>query len=163
MTEALREVKLLPSSDWHVLRDARLAALRDSPEAFLTPYEAESDWPDDRWQTRMSAGSWVVAIDGSEVIGIAGLVVGEPEHEGRHVESIWVAPTHRGHGVLAALLDIVAAVGRALGLAHLRLWVIEDNVVALSAYLREGFRPTGERQPIRPGHRRHEIRMQLAI
>ena len=104
-------------------------------------------------------GSW--RSRAIELIGLAGLVDCHPEEQ--HIESIWVAPTHRNRGVFRTLLDGLIEIARRAGLSDLWLWVLEDNVCARSAYERLGFEWTGERQPIRPGHWRRELRLRRAI
>ncbi len=62
----------------------------------------------------------------------------------RHVESIWVAPTHRRRGVFRALLYALAEIERPRGVTELLLWVLEDNHDARRAYETLGFRADRE-------------------
>jgi ribosomal protein S18 acetylase RimI-like enzyme len=162
MTKAVLDIRPLAPADWWVLRDARLRALCDSPRAFTSRYHLERRWSEHQWRQRFRAATWVVAREHGAVIGIAGLVSGHPE-EPEHVESIWVAPTHRCRGVSRSLLDAMVDVARRAGLAELLLWVLEDNLLARRIYAHLGFEWTGERKPIRPGHPRYERRLRLAI
>lgn len=146
MTNAVLETRLLEASDWRLLRDTRLRALLDSPEAFLSRYSYESRLSDDHWRRRLRTARWVVARENREVIGIAGLIGDHPE-EPEHVESIWVAPTHRKRGVFRSLLARVAEIARDAELTELWLWVLEDNPLAWHVYVRSGFVWTGERKP----------------
>ena len=93
---------------------------------------------------------------------MAGLVDCYPE-DPYHIESIWVAPTHRNRGVFRALLGSIVEIARQVELTELWLWVLEDNRCALHVYERLGFEWTGERQPIRPRHWRRELRLRRAI
>jgi ribosomal protein S18 acetylase RimI-like enzyme len=79
-----------------------------------------------------------------------------------HIESIWVAPTHRRRGVFRALLLELAEINRWLGVTDLMLWVLEDNHEAQRAYEALGFVPTGERQFL-PDFRRFERRLSLQL
>lgn len=68
------------------------------------------------------------------------------------MDGIFVAPAARGRGVGTALLDAVKTRARTLGLASVRLDVIDTNPRARALYEREGFSPgpvmtTG---PLRP-------------
>lgn len=160
MIEAVLEIKLLAPEEWHVLRTTRLRALRESPAAFMSRYEAEARWNEAQWRQRLAAATWVVAVEGGAVIGIASL---NAHHRERYVESIWVSPAHRRRHVFRSLLAALADLCRRLQLPELLLWVIEDNAAALVAYARVGFEPTGQRQPIRPGHGRWERCLRLAL
>jgi ribosomal protein S18 acetylase RimI-like enzyme len=136
--------------------------LRDSPNAFTSAYQREAAWREDEWRARLAAAVWVVAIEAGFVIGIAGLVAGQPPHDERHIESIWVAPRHRRRGVFRSLVGELAEIGRGLRLRELPLWVLEENTDAWQAYQRVGFVPTGERQTIGPDQR-YERRLRLAL
>jgi GNAT superfamily N-acetyltransferase len=160
--ELISHIQFLTQVDWQVLRAARLSALRDSPHAFTSSYAHESGWGEREWRQLLDAASWIVARDAEKLIGLAGSV-GEPERpSAQHVESIWVAPTHRRRGVFRALLDAVVEIERPMGATHLLLWVLEDNHDARRAYEAVGFEPTGERQFL-PGFGRFERRLTLCI
>ena len=163
MTNGVVDIRLLAPADWQVLRATRLRALSESPQAFTSHLNFELRWSEREWRQRFDAATSVVAIERGDVIGIAGLVGGQQPQEARHLESIWVAPTHRHRGVFRSLLNTVAEIGRRTGLTDLMLWVLEDNMVAQRVYARLGFVPTGERQPIDTGRRRFEKRLRLAI
>lgn len=163
MINALLEIKLLAPDEWQVLRAIRLRALRESPEAFTSHYEAEARLSERHWRQRLVNAEWVVADERGTIVGIAGLVEGEQPHEEQHIESAWVAPTHRRRGVFRSLLAGLTELGRQACLRELPLWVLEENTAALLAYTRLGFVPTGERQPIGPGPARFERRLRLAI
>ena len=139
-------VQLLSPGDWPVLRAARLAALDDSPHAFMSRYEHECRWSADEWKHLFVSAKWVVAREGMAVIGIARSLIEVGRPEARYLESIWVAPTHRRQGVFRTLLYALTEIERHLGVAHVLLWVLEDNHVARRAYAALGFEPTGERQ-----------------
>lgn len=162
MTNVLLGTRRLRSAEWRILRETRLRALIDSPRAFIARHHQERWLSDDQWQQRLRNAVWVVATESDAVIGMAGLVGGYPG-EPEHIESIWVAPTHRNQGVFTSLLDRVADIARGAQLNDLWLWVLEDNLGAWDAYVRSGFEWTGERKRIAPGHHRFERRMRLPI
>jgi ribosomal protein S18 acetylase RimI-like enzyme len=58
------------------------------------------------------------------------------------LESIAVAPGHRGQGIGTALLDAVDAELEALGIADVIVGALPGNVDAVRLYERRGFRPT---------------------
>jgi ribosomal protein S18 acetylase RimI-like enzyme len=157
----LLELQLLTPVDWPVLRAARLAALLDSPAAFTSNHAQESKWVEGEWRRVFDAATWIVALEAEKAIGLA-RSVGAAGHETRHVESIWVAPTHRQRGVCRALLHALAETERSMGVTDLLLWVLEDNHDAQRAYDALGFEPTGERQFL-PDFGRFERRLRLGI
>ena len=87
--------------------------------------------------------TYVVAEDGADLVGYAGLHAGLGEAT---VQTLAVAP-HRqragvGSGLLAHLLDDAAA----RGLSTVLLEVRADNSAALALYARHGFTPVGVRR-----------------
>jgi ribosomal protein S18 acetylase RimI-like enzyme len=115
----LPHLEVSAPDDWRVLRSARLAALRDSPHAFTSSYACESAWGALKWQLLLKTPTWVVARDGQDVIGLAKSVKTPGRPSSRHVESVWVAPTHRRRGVLRALLYQLAETCRPMGVIEL--------------------------------------------
>jgi ribosomal protein S18 acetylase RimI-like enzyme len=160
--ELTLNVEVLAPVDWRVLRTARLEALLDSPHSFASSYAHESVWGEQQWLPLFDAAAWLVAREDEQVIGLV-RSVGEPGRpSARHLESIWVAPTHRRRGVLRHLLHALAQVERRMGVTHLLLWVLEDNDEAQLAYEALGFEPTGERQFL-PTAGRFERRLTLYL
>ena len=108
------------------------------------------------------AATWIVARNADDVVGLA-RSVGDPARPWtRHVESIWVAPTHRRRGVCRALLSALADTERRMGVTDLLIWVLEDNHGAERAYEALGFEPTGEQQFL-PTLERFERRLRLDV
>jgi ribosomal protein S18 acetylase RimI-like enzyme len=161
MMELTLDLDVLAPADWRVLRAARLGALLDSPRAFTSSYAREYEWGEVQWRHVLDAATCVVAREGEKVIGLAKSVA-EPWHPWmRHLESIWVAPTHRRRGVFRALLRHLTEVHQRTGVTDTMLWVMEDNCDAQQAYEALGFHPTGERQFL-PAFGRFERRLRLA-
>jgi GNAT superfamily N-acetyltransferase len=158
--ESVLDLQLLTPVDWRVLRAARLRALLESPHAFTSSYANESRWGESEWRQVCDAATWVVAHEAGGVIGLARSVREPGRPSARYVESAWVAPTHRRHGVFRALLHALAETERRVGVTDLLLWVLEDNHDAQRAYEALGFEPTGERQFL-PAFGRFERRLRL--
>jgi ribosomal protein S18 acetylase RimI-like enzyme len=152
------ELQLLAPTDWRVLRSVRLEALFDSPHAFTSTYDCEVRWGEPEWRRFFDAATWVVAREAERLIGLARSV---GDRAMRHVESVWVAPTYRRHGVCCTLLRGLAEIDRRIGVTDLLLWVLEDNLDALHAYEALGFKPTEERQ-VHPTIGRFELRLRLS-
>jgi GNAT superfamily N-acetyltransferase len=84
-----------------------------------------------------------VALDGAGVIGVAWLALADrvpgPERRLRRcgdVQSVYVRPDRRDHGVGAALMAAVLAEARRLGLEHV---TVHSSVRAVPMYERAGF------------------------
>src|SRR5690242_4115141 len=103
------QVRRVSAGEWQALRDVRLAALADAPDAFATTH-AEAATRDEVWWREWAARSatggaqaMFLAWD-EEPVGIAG---GFRDGDRVVVISMWTAPDHRGRGIASALLDAV--------------------------------------------------------
>jgi GNAT superfamily N-acetyltransferase len=143
-------VREVVAADWQALRDIRLEALRDAPEAFGSTYAGESVFAEADWQRRISRGGtflgYLPEATGSEPAGLIGGYVEDPEMV--ELVSMYVRPRARGRGVGEALIATVIDWAQARNAASVHLWVTETNKPALLLYERCGFSPTGERQPL---------------
>lgn len=140
-------VKALDGEDWQAFREVRLAALRESPEAFASSYEAELEYDEDFWRARLARSERLLACDGDQPIGIASL--GQAEEEGvAELFGMWVSPSRRGSGVAWELTHAAALHARAAGRRALKLWVSTDNGRAVAFFSSYGFRPTDQRRPM---------------
>jgi ribosomal protein S18 acetylase RimI-like enzyme len=154
----LVDVRLLSPEEWHLARDARLAALRDAPESLLPTQPHESSWTEERWRRSCITGLWAVAQAGSSIVGLARLT---DEEIGPHVESVWTHPRHRRRGIASALVRLLVNEERAEGPVDVFVWVIHPNPAAFRLYASLGFEPTYERQPL-DGLGRVEERLRLS-
>jgi len=50
------ETRQAQAADWETLRQLRLAALADAPDAFASTLEAEVAYPDEVWRQRAEGG-----------------------------------------------------------------------------------------------------------
>jgi ribosomal protein S18 acetylase RimI-like enzyme len=156
------EVRRVRPDEWHELRDTRLRALADAPDAFGTTHAEALLRPEEWWRgwaLDSSAGAdqaMFLAWSDCAAVGIAGVF-----HEGSYYQviSMWTDPRERGRGVGRALLD--AAVVFA-GEAEVRLSVTDGNEAARRQYERYGFVATGFTEPLRSNLalQIHELRLQ---
>lgn len=153
---SVREVK---PDEWELLRDVRLAALRDAPDAFASTYAREAPYTEERWRSWFGDRSvmFFPYVEGSaEPAGLAGVV---EKGGAAQLLSMWIRPEARGRGVAGALVDAAAGWARARGHDSMYLWVAESNEAARRLYERYGFTPTGQRQPLPSNPALPEIRM----
>ncbi len=143
------EIREVGADDWEAMRDVRLAALRDAPQAFASTYEREVAFTEADWQRRIVGGGSFLAHApelGAASVGIAGGFETAPGTI--ELVSMWVRPQARGHGIGQALVQAVIGWARARGASRVHLWVTENNGHARLLYERCGFRSTAERQPL---------------
>ena len=136
--------------DWPALREIRLAALQDAPDAFASTYAREKTFDEAAWRARAARGgsflAYVPEISASEPVGLVGGYEEQPGTVG--LISMWVRPRARGHGVGEALIVAVLDWAQARHARSVNLWVTETNKPACRLYERCGFSPTGECQPL---------------
>ena len=156
MTEIVR----VTADDWSVMRQVRLAALRDTPDAFWATHDDEVDRPESWWREFAELGACFIAFSRAEPVGIAA-VVPAPDlgDSARRLISMWVAPDARGRGVGRELVDAAIVSARADGAHELQLEVTEGNEGARRLYERCGFRATGKKTPLprNPAMLEHEM------
>ncbi len=138
-------VDRLDVAQWPRLKEIRLRALRDAPDAFGGSLEDEAARDEDAWVEFLSLGAWWVAVDDGRDVGV---VAGGSRREVPWVFSMWVEPSHRGTGVAGALLDEVVAWATVGGGEVLGLDVTQHAARARRFYLRYGFVPTGLTEPL---------------
>lgn len=148
MTEIV--VRSLAEDDWQVLRAVRLDALRESPDAFLSHHDTESQHDEAFWRAWTREARLFLAERDGDAVGMVGLGVVEGDSRTGEILGLWVAPRERRGQVAIDLLR--AAVGQAVaeGRQRLYFWVGSDNGPAVGFASTAGFRPTSERRPAHP-------------
>jgi ribosomal protein S18 acetylase RimI-like enzyme len=134
---------LLSPKDWPLAREARLAALSDSPELLLPNEPHESSWSDQQWRASCESGLWAVARSGRTVVGLARLT---RDPDGPHVGSVWTHPHRRRERIAYRLVRVLMD---EVGGGDIFVWVIHPNPVAIKLYESLGFERTGEVQELR--------------
>jgi ribosomal protein S18 acetylase RimI-like enzyme len=160
------EARQAQAADWEALRQLRLAALADAPDAFASTLEAEMAFPTEVWRQRAQGGpgsASFIAREGGVDIGLAAIFA-EPDAPWRmHLVSMWVAPRHRHQGVANALIDQAVRWAAERQAREVVLWVADHNTDARQLYERIGFRATGERQPLPSNPARTESLLRLPV
>ena len=143
-------IDALRAEEWMLLRDLRLAALSESPDAFSPTAEetsrlTESDWRTsaDRFASRPSAAMLIARP-------ADGLMSAVADDQGvGHIGAMWVSPEARGKKLGSALLDRGIEFLQRAGCATIELSVTETNFTARRLYESRGFVLTGESEPLR--------------
>jgi len=150
-------VRSLAAHEWPAYRDLRIRALADSPDAFGTRLDDALVRREAFWIERLAAGvasEWdlpLVAQEGNELVGLAWGTINPSAPETAYVVQMWVAPRGRGLGCGAMLLDAVVAWAREARARRVMLSVTCGNTPAMRLYLRAGFQPVGDPEPLRAG------------
>jgi GNAT superfamily N-acetyltransferase len=148
--------------DEPILRELRLQALSDAPEAFGSSYERELARTTADWQRWLSPGVTFIL---DEPTGPSGIVAGQPDATDPavvHLMAMWLRPAIRGSGAADELVAAVLAWAESVGARIVRLDVMQANPRGRRFYERNGFRPTGhESTHERDG--RIEIRMERVV
>lgn len=154
MTEAV--IRRIRADEGKALRQIRLQAIRDTPEAFgssLAETLARTDGGWTHWASSSASGMesvMFVAEADSAWIGMAGCRFDSSRPQSpAHMISMWVAPPYRGQGLGRMLVERIAGWARDAGARRLELCVTEGNVAAVALYVRSGFTETGQTEPLR--------------
>lgn len=142
-------VRSLGEDDWQDYRSVRLAALRESPEAFAATVDEEEAYDEALWRERMKRSARLVAERAGEAVGVVS--VGRAKaSEGAAAElfGLWVRPEARGSGVATRLVKDSATIATERGETHLVYWVGTENGRAVAFASGIGFRPTDYRRPM---------------
>ena len=145
-------IRPIRPDEWRELRDIRLRALEDAPDAFGATLDEESADPDEAWQHRADRpdGIMVVAVDDDgRFVGMASGGPAWEDIDGAALYGMWVDPAARGQRVGEALIGVIASWAQAAGHERIGLGVTIGNDAAEHLYARLGFEDTGLRYPLR--------------
>ena len=106
----MTDLRRLGPDDWEVLRDVRLRALADSPDAFGSTLDREQAFPEKEWRRRLVRPVYAV-LDGDRPVAMAGAFAEDGQVQ---VWGMWTDPAHRGRGHARALLDALRALRESL-------------------------------------------------
>lgn len=134
------------------LRDAVREAIRTSPDSFLKTLDDVEARELDYWRGEILSSTWVVAEQDGQVVGVAASkspkrdIDEESEQDSRYIESVWIAPSLRGHKLGERLIDYLMEVEfrKNPGIRQFLLWVFDANSPAISLYKRMDFVQTHE-------------------
>jgi GNAT superfamily N-acetyltransferase len=126
-----------------IVRDLRLRALADAPDAFTSTLEQERVRTAADWRRWLGEAAVFVFDDAAGPAGLAAGVPHRADPRSVFLMSMWVRPGRRGSGAADALIGAVLSWARGLGVARVLLHVGSHNGRARRCYERNGFRATG--------------------
>jgi ribosomal protein S18 acetylase RimI-like enzyme len=169
------EVRRLHPGEWAAVREIRLTALAQAPDAYASSLEREQAFDEQDWRRRLAETAYFGAWAPGAAPALVGLVATFPEADPDpaspdtaspdtaspdtasppartwHLVGMWVSPEHRGQQIADRLVAAVCDLARAHGAGQVALWVADSNPRAQAAYRRLGFAPSGERGILHPG------------
>ena len=155
-------VRATTTTDWQALREIRLQALLDAPDAFGSTHAREAAFADDEWHRRATRdGSFLAFLPEVSPAGLGSGYLAAPDTV--ELIGMFVRPQARGRGVGEAVIDAVAGWARAQDASTVHLWVTETNKGARLLYERCGFTVTAERQPLPSNPALGEVGMQCPV
>ena len=133
--------------DAAALRELRIEALADRPEAFAADHAAAVADSPQVWADMVMKNAWdnrgVICVASTEdrLVGMTGLGRGHWPKT-RHSGTIWgvyVSPDWRGLQIVDGLMNECIAWARAQGITIVKLGVVTTNTSAIRFYARYGF------------------------
>jgi GNAT superfamily N-acetyltransferase len=148
--------------DEATLRELRLRALADAPEAFGSTYERELARTVDDWRRWLSPGATFILEEAGAACGLVACAQDASDASDVDLMAMWVAPSVRGRGAGDPLVGEVIAWARGHGARVVRLQVVQDNAPARRLYERHGFRVTAAAR-MRPRDGAIELDMERGV
>lgn len=162
-------IRQFAAREWALYRELRLHALADAPDAFGSTLAGEMTRTDEDWAGRLAAGAasalqlpLLAEVDGSPA-GLTWARIDDDDPRRAYLYQVWVDPRWRGCGAGQMLMETSIAWARRQGATCLQLGVTWADSPAVRLYLRNGFQPYGEAEPIRPGSPLVARRMRLEL
>jgi RimJ/RimL family protein N-acetyltransferase len=143
-------VRRIQTGEGELFKRMRLTALRESPFAFASTYEAALRRNPESWSEQANSTaqgsdrSTFVAFSDASPIGIAALYRIEEENDVGELLQMWVSPEYRGKGVARDVMDAVFQWASANGFRSVVATIAKGNVRALRFYQKYGFKPESE-------------------
>ncbi len=155
-------VRRADADDIPTIRDLRLKALTDSPDAFASTYERELARTPADWERWLAPGVTFLVEEAHRPVGLVAGTHDDHDPAVVHLMAMWVHPSARGTGAGDALVSAVVGWAHEVGAERVRLHVVTDNVPARRLYERHGFVPSGRGDELLC-HGRMEMRMERAV
>ena len=138
------EIRALNPEDLPALRDLRLRALREHPEAFATSEAEERERSPEELARRLAPALHQVtlgAFDRDRLVGFVALTRSTRirQHHRATLTAMYVAPEARGAKLGRALLEQALAIAREWGVMDVALAVTVGNREARALYAAAGF------------------------
>ena len=145
-------VTRIRAGQWRILKDVRLRALEEAPNAFGTTLSEGQERTDRDWQdmardhATLSDRAYFMAYVGDNPCGMAGCY--RTASDIVMLTAMWVAPEFRGQKIGEQIVRAVIKWAREGGATMLEAWVSENNPTRFF-YQKTGFEETRLTEPLR--------------
>ncbi len=154
------QIHQLTSSEGPLLRELRLAALRDAPDQLGETLDVALARSEQSWNDAAPA-TYMALLDG-EAVAMVYAFRDPSEQSIARLAGMWVAPSARRGGVGLALVHAVRSWAVANAASRVRLWVV-PGTPAERVYRSAGFVTTGTQKPFSERDARVVIELELAF
>lgn len=138
-------IRRLRTGEGALFKRIRLAALKDSPSAFLSTYEAALTRSDESWCAQAdstaqgSERATFIACSANEPIGITAIYRDNERVAVGELLQVWIAPEYRGTGVARDLMSAVFWWAGENNFREIIATVASGNASAQRFYEKSGF------------------------
>ena len=143
MSDSTFRVRPGRPGDAAALREIRLEALADTPDAYGETYVECVAWSDATWVEKAATWNFYLAEIEGRVVGMARGESHDAREEAKFLFAMYVSRAARGTDVARCLVDAVSAWASAQGAPALHLYVSNAVPRARAFYAKVGFLPTG--------------------
>src|SRR3954471_12890112 len=100
------EIRATSADDWLILKEIRLAALKNAPTAFGVSYATAAAYSDEQWRERAAGPhpEFLLAYGDGGAVGMIGGGVSAATAE-YNLIAMWVRPAHRGTAAATRLVE----------------------------------------------------------
>ncbi|WP_218956184.1 GNAT family N-acetyltransferase [Acinetobacter sp. YH12045] len=122
------------------MKNLRLEALQDSPDAFTATYEKTKTHSESEWRDRAAQKTpcqFLLAFDGIRAVGMVGGTI-DKQHEFT-VVAMWLYENYRGNSVADLLISNLKKYAANQGYTKIVLRVELGNLRAIQFYSKQGF------------------------
>ena len=140
------EVSLLTPDEWERLRQIRIRALKENPEAFGANLTEVMNQSKEVWLKLYEKEDYLVASSDGQDVGMLYIEVLKGDHGATcWIGGCWTDPNFRGIGVMRSIFDYIDKHAPEKGWQRQGLGVWADNLVAINSYKSLGFYFAGEK------------------
>jgi GNAT superfamily N-acetyltransferase len=144
VSESTLVLRRTRGDDWSALREIRLEALRDTPDAFGSTYDEALRFSNEEWRTFAEQRCYFLAERDGTVVGMISGGLNDAHPDTHWLYGMYVTPSERGAGTAQRLVGEVTEWARAAGASEIYLHVGSTVARARAFYAKLGFEPTGE-------------------
>ena len=147
-------VTLLNPDNWFRLKNIRLRALVENPEAFGPTFDEENKLNEQGWRNRFKKEDYLIGSIENEDVGTMYIEVLKGDHGATcWIGGCWTDPKYRGFGVMKSMFEFIDLHSKEKGWQRQGLGVWVHNQGAIKAYESIGFSVAGEKMAStsRPG------------